>query len=330
MRVLIADKYEAEGVALLEEIGCAVTVQPTLEGDGMPAAFADIKPDILIVRSTKVPKAALEGAGELRLIIRAGAGYDNIDWKAAAELGIAVCNCPGMNAAAVAELAMGLLIACDRRIPQQTAELAGGHWFKKEFAKARGLKGRTLLVMGAGAIGFGVAKRAQAFDMHVMVLEPTLSVPWAKALGLELVAPDDLLDAVERADAISVHVPVNDKTRGMVGEDFFARMKPGAIIVNTSRGPIIDDAALLRAIETKGIRAGLDVYNDQPAGKDEQWKPPVAGNPNIVNTHHIGASTDQAQIAVAEEVARITKQYQATGRFEHCVNAETLKAPAHA
>ena len=332
MRVLIADKFETEGLELLEKLGCEVRLDPELEPPTLPAALAEHRGEVLIVRSTKVPRPVLESAGELRLIVRAGAGFDNIDWRAAGELGIAVCNCPGMNSTAVAELAMGLLIACDRRIPQQTAELKAGHWYKKEYSKARGLLGRTLLVIGRGAIGREVSRRAQAFGMHLLVFEPTLTPQWAREIGIELVAPtrEDLLDAAARADAVTIHVPLIDQTRGMCDAEFFGRMKPGAIIVNTSRGPIIDEPALLDAVKTKGIRAGLDVYCDQPAEKDCNWCPALAEHPNVITTHHVGASTDQAQIAVAEETARIVRVYRDAGTFENCVNAETLRAPAHA
>jgi len=332
MRVLIADKFEPEGIEWLGKLGCEVRLDPELGPETLPAALADHRAEVLIVRSTKVPRPVLESAGELRLIVRAGAGFDNIDWRAAGELGIGVCNCPGMNSSAVAELAMGLLIACDRRIPQQYAELKAGHWNKKEYSRSRGLLGRTLLIIGRGAIGRQVVRRARAFGMRLLIQEPTLTAQWAEEVGLELVGPthEDLLDAVAQADAVTIHVPLVDETRGMCDAEFFGRMRPGSIFVNTSRGPIVDEAALLDAVETKGIRAGLDVYNDQPSEKDCDWRPAIAEHPNVITTHHIGASTDQAQLAVADETVRIVRVYRDAGTFENCVNAGALRAPAHA
>lgn len=322
MKVLIADKFEAEGVAGLEGLGCEVIQSPDLEGESLADAVARAKPDALIVRSTKVGAAVIAAGESLRLIIRAGAGTDNIDSNAATERGIAVCNCPGMNADAVAELTMGLMIACDRRIVEQTNQLAGGRWNKKEFSKSRGLKGRHLLVVGTGAIGLGVVRRAKAFGMHVSVQSRSLTRKWATELGVGLVGSsrEDLLKALPDMDVVSMHVPLGDDTMDLCNADFFGAMKPGSIFLNTSRGGVVDESALLEAVEKRGIRAGVDVYNDQPSGKDEPWQCPLAGVPGVVTTHHCGASTDQAQIAVAEEVVRIIRVYQAHGTFENRVN----------
>lgn len=322
MNILIADKLETEAIKGLEALGCSVQTSPDLTPDTMPDALRKLEPDILIVRSTKVPASVLDSSTTLKGIIRAGAGVDNIDVASATRHGIAVCNCPGMNSSAVAELAMGLLIACDRRIPQQTTELKTGHWNKKEFSKSRGLLGRTLLVIGRGAIGREVVHRAKAFGLRILIEEPALTPQWAKEIGLELIGPtrEDLLDAVERADAITIHVPLLDETRGLCNAEFFGRMRRGTIFVNTSRGPIMDEAALLEAVKAKDIRVGLDVYNDQPSEKDCQWRPKIAEHPNVITTHHIGASTEQAQLAVAEEVVRIVKVFRESGRFENQVN----------
>lgn len=330
MRVLIADKFEDEGVRLLEQAGCEITSDPSLGPDTLASALAGV--EALVVRSTKVPRAVVEGADALRLIVRAGAGYDNIDCKAAGERGVAVCNCPGMNAAAVAELAMGLILACDRRVAEQTAVLKAGEWNKGGFAQARGLKGRTLLVIGTGAIGREVVRRARAFDMKLVIQSRSLTRDWARELGVTLTGPtrEDLLDAVAKADAVSVHLPLNEDTKGLCDATFFGRMKEGAIFVNTSRGGVVNEADLLDAMNEKDIRAGLDVYNDQPAEKKADWRPEVATHPNAVTTHHVGASTDQAQLAVAEETARIVRVFKETGQAEHCVNEEYLGEIAHA
>jgi len=322
MKVLIADKFEQAGVEAIEALGCEVTVDPELDPEGLPAVLAEHGPEILVVRSTKVPAGVIESASTLKGIIRAGAGYDNIDTDAAAERGIAVCNCPGMNADAVAELAMGLIIACDRRIPQQDRDLEAGRWNKGEYTKARGLKGRRLLVIGTGAIGLGVVRRAMAFGMAVVVQSRSLTTKWARELGVGVVGPsrDDLLEALPDVDVVSVHVPLNDDTRRLCNADFFGRMRPGGIFVNTSRGAVVDEGALSEAVRERGIKAALDVYNDQPSGKQAEWRPEIAVVENVITTHHIGASTDQAQLAVAEETARIIRVYTQAGLFENRVN----------
>lgn len=326
MKVLIADKFEDVGITGLEALGCTVKVDPSLEKGTLPAAIAEFEPEALIVRSTKVPAEVIKGAATLKLIVRAGAGTDNIDKSAAASKKIGVCNCPGMNAVAVAELAMGHMLSWDRRLPEQNAELKAGHWFKKEFSKARGLKGRTLGIVGVGHIGSALVQRAKAFDMEVVAwspVAPTMTDELAGEMGVRNggTTREDLLKMLPGCDAVSMHVALVDATRGMCDGEFFGAMKDGATFINTSRGGIVDDAALLAAIGAKGLRAGVDVYNKQPSGKDEQWTNDLTKNDNVHCTHHIGASTDQAQAAVAEETVRVVKVFKEQGTYENCVNA---------
>lgn len=323
MKVLIADKFEADGISGLEALGCRVTCEPDLSPETLPEALKRTEAEVLVVRSTKVPAAVIDGASTLKGVIRAGAGYDNIDFEAAKGKGIPVSNCPGMNAVAVAELTIGALIALDRRIPEQDQALRGGQWDKAGFAKARGLKGRTLLVVGTGAIGTEVIKRAKAFEMKIMAQSRSLGDDTARALGIEPIpyTREALIKALGQADAVSVHVASTPDTKNLCGPGFFASMKPGAYFVNTSRGDIVDETALREAIESKGIRAALDVYQDQPSSKNTEWRTPVADASGIAHfTHHCGASTDQAQLAVAEETVRIVKTAMESGRFIHCVN----------
>lgn len=327
MKVLIADKFEAAGVDGLKALGCEVQYEPNVTSGGgtekMAATIEASKPDVLVVRSAKVPAAAMEKASSLKLIVRAGSGVDNIDVGAASAKGIKVANCPGMNAVAVAELAMGLLIACDRRIPDQCAMLQGGQWNKKEFAKARGLKGMTLGVVGVGAIGQELIKRAVAFDMKVLIWSRSITAQHAKALNCEFGGTDTpaLLDLAKRSDAISVHLPLADSTKKLFGKAFFDAMKPGAYFINTSRGGIVDEAALREAVKAKGLRAGLDVYEGQPTEPQAAWTCETSKLPGVYTTHHSGASTDQAQFAVAMETVRIVEVYKDHGRVENCVNA---------
>ncbi len=334
MKVLIADKFEKSGIEGLKGLGCEVLSEPEAGAapGGIAAALQRAKPDVLIVRSTKVPAASFEGVvagvpGALRLIVRAGAGVDNIDVAAASAKKVRVCNCPGMNAVAVAELTMALLLACDRRVPDQTAAARAGQWNKKEFSRtgaggARGLRGSTLGVVGAGAIGRAVIRRAIAFDMRVIVWSRGITREHTRDLGAEWGGVDtpELHAMAGKCDAITVHLPAASDTNKLCGREFFAAMKPGAYFINTSRGSLVDEAALREAIASKGLRAGLDVFDNQPSTPQTDWANETAKLAGVYSTHHTGASTDQAQAAVAEETVRIVKVYKETGRAENCVN----------
>lgn len=322
MRVLIADKFEDAGVEALKASGCEVVVEPGLGPDTLPEALGRVRPEVLIVRSTKVPASVIAGQGSLKGIIRAGAGHDNIDSAAASARGVAVCNCPGMNAVAVAELAMGHIINCDRRLPAQDAELRGGHWNKKEYSKARGLKGLTLLLVGMGAIGREVAKRARAFEMDVVGWSRSLTPQSAEAMGVRFggSSPEDLRRALGEADVVSLHVAATGETKGMCDAGFFGAMRDGAYFINTARGTLVDEGALLEAISAKGLRVGTDVYQNQPGTPEESFQTPLAGSGSVCCSHHCGASTDQAQQAVADETVRIVAEYRKTGRFINVVN----------
>lgn len=327
MNVLIADKLEQSGIDGIKALGCKVTSDAAVAPEGIGAAVGSTGAQVLIVRGKKVPAAAIKESKGLKLIVRAGAGYDTIDVPAASAAGIAVCNCPGMNAVAVAELAMGLLLACDRRIPEETASLRAGMWNKKEFSKARGLKGTTLGVVGTGSIGRELIKRARAFDMKIIAWSRSLTAAAAKDLGAEFGGNDraGLLSMLARCDSVSLHVAGNDGTKKLADTQFFSAMKKGAYFINTTRGSVVDEAALRQAIQDKGIRAGLDVFENEPATPEGAWDCPTVKLPGVAATHHVGASTDQAQEAVAAETVRIVKVFKETGRFENCVNASALK-----
>lgn len=323
MRIIVADKAETQLLEGLASRGCEVVYDPDLGPETLGEAFEKTGAEALIVRSTKVPAGVIESAsGSLKIIIRAGSGFDNIDCDAAAAKGIAVCNTPGMNAVAVAELAMGHLISLDRRLPEQNAELKAGHWNKKKYSKAKGLRGRSLLVIGAGAIGREVITRAQAFGMKVSAFDVILTAEKARAMGVGYIdaTRPDLLAALPAFDAVTLHVPAVEGTKGMCDAEFFGAMKEGAYFVNTSRGAVVVEDALADAVRSGRIRAATDVYLNQPAEKDTDWTTPIAGLDNLYCSHHCGASTDQAQIAVAEEVVRMIGVFKTTGRAEHCVN----------
>jgi len=329
MKIVIADKAEKAMVDGLASLGCEVYQDASLDGETLAGCLADQAPAVLVVRSTKVPAGAIEsGAGSLKIIIRAGSGYDNIDCDTAASKDIAVCNTPGMNAVAVAELAMGHLISVDRRLPEQNSALKSGRWNKKQYSVAVGLKGRSLLVIGAGAIGREMTQRAAAFGMNIGVFDLHITAEQAAELGVDRIDPtrEALLAALPGFDAVSMHVPAVEATKGMCDSAFFAAMKYGAIFINTSRGAIVDEAALIAAAKAGKIRAGLDVYQNQPSAKETDWSPEIAGVQGVYCTHHCGASTDQAQAAVSEEVVRMVGMFMADGTIEHQVNKTACAA----
>jgi D-3-phosphoglycerate dehydrogenase len=325
MKILIADKFEQAGLDALDALGCEVTFSPDLTTDDLPGALGDTKPEVLIVRSTKVPADVLQAGPTLKVIIRAGAGYDTIDTDAAGRYGMAVCNCPGMNSAAVAELAMGFILAFDRRIPQQTQALREGKWAKKAWAKlGRGLKGRTLGLIGTGQIGRLVAKRALAFDMKVLYHD---IIPCDELDNLDGVQRTDMDDVLRSSDYVSLHVPSNEHTKHLINESNLKLMPPTAVLINTTRGAVVDQVALTQALKDGTIAgACLDVYENEPGAEDKAIDAEILNLPNFIGTHHVGASTEQAQLAVGEEAVRIVQVYKETGDAINCVNSDALAA----
>lgn len=324
MRVLVADKFEQSGIDALNAADCEVVYEPSLKDQALVDAVTAHAPEVLIVRSTKVPEEVL-AAGPLELVVRAGAGYNTIDVAAASRLGIYVSNCPGKNSVAVAELAFGLICALDRRIADNVADLRAGVWNKAEYGKARGLHGRTLGLIGLGGIGKEMIPRAKGFGMPVVAWSRSLTPEKAAALGVAPAASPEEVAAA--SDVVSVHVALNGDTRGLLGAAFFAAMKDGAFFINTSRGEIVDEDALTAAIRAKGLRAGLDVYAGEPAGGTGEFVTALASLPGVYGTHHIGASTDQAQEAIAAEAVRIVKVFKQTGNVANVVNL-AKKTPA--
>ena len=327
MKVLVADKFEKVGIDGLKDLGCTVVSEPDVKADALPALVRQIDPHILIVRSKKVNADTLRAGTALTLVIRAGAGIDTIDVAAASDLGVFVSNCPGKNSIAVAELVMGLLLACDRRIPDQVAELRQGKWNKAAHSKGRGLYGRTLGIVGLGQIGREVAVRARAFGMRVVAWSRSLTHEEADRLGIAYAQTP--LDVARDADAVTINVAANAETKHLVNAEFLAAMKPGAYLLNTSRGSVVDEAALQQAVRDKGIRAGLDVFQNEPAGGTGAFSNPVVQSPGVYGTHHVGASTDQAQVAIAHEVIRIVQAFQATGEVPNVVNRLAKSSATH-
>lgn len=316
LRVLVADRLSASALDALHALGAEVHVEPELSAADLPAAIG--RTEILVVRSTKVTRATIEAGRHLSLIVRAGAGVNTIDINAASEYGISVTNCPGKNTAAVAELAIGLIIAADRRIPAATADLKAGRWRKKEYGAARGLFGRTLGIVGFGSIGRAVAERAVGLGMVVCAWSRSLTDEQAKRAGVRRYAA--LTELATRSDVVTVHLAAGPETVGLIDAGFFAALPEGAIFVNTSRGEIVDEQALADAISGRGIRAALDVFADEPQGGDAPYEHPNLVRELCAATPHVGASTDQASEAVAAEVVRIVEEYLRSGKPINAVN----------
>jgi len=315
MKILIADKLSENAVDALEQFGAEVNLNPDLTADKLPEAINDS--EILIVRSTKVTDETIQAGSSLSLIIRAGAGVNTIDLKAASEKGVYVANCPGKNTDAVAELALGLLIAADRRIVNATNDLRLGKWKKKEYGTAAGLKSRTLGIIGVGSIGKALAKRAKGLEMDVVAWSRSLTKE--KAAELEIGFCSTPEEVAETADAISIHLASKPETRHFINGNFLAKMKKGAILINTSRGEVIDTNALKNAINEKNLRVGIDVFENEPAGGTAAFKDKELAE-IVTATPHIGASTNQAAEAIAAEAVRIVKTYAATGIPVNSVN----------
>jgi D-3-phosphoglycerate dehydrogenase len=317
MQVLIADKFEQSGRDGLQAIGCEISYQPDLKDEALVDAIRQLNPDVLVVRGTKVTEQML-AVGQLKLVVRAGAGYNTIDVGAASRRGIYVSNCPGKNSIAVAELAFALILALDRRIPDNVITLRRGEWNKKEFSKAAGLFGRTLGLIGVGKIGQEMIPRAHAFGMPVIAWSRSLTAERAEALGIEY--RSDPLAIARESDVISVHLALQPDTRNFIAAEFLAAMRPHAYLINTARGEVVDQAALIEAMRTRGLRVGLDVFANEPTAAVSEFSDPIREEANLYGTHHIGASTDQAQEAIAAESVRIVREFRETGKVPNVVN----------
>lgn len=331
MTILIADKFEQSGIDGLERLGCRVVTRPGLKDQALVAAVRETGASVLIVRSTQVSADVLD-AGQLSLIVRAGAGVNTIDVAGASARGIYVSNCPGKNAVAVAELAFALMLALDRRVADNSADLRAGRWNKKEYSKARGLYGRSLGLIGYGHIGQQVAQRAGAFGMPV--------VAWSRRFGTDPQARDEAAAAgvtivdtpdevMRRADVVSLHLALTKETRGFVGRPLLSQLPPGAMLINTARAEILDYQALTDAVRDRGLRVGLDVFANEPGGAEGTIDDPILTLPGVIGTHHIGASTDQAQEAIAAETVRIVRSFVETGQVPNVVNLARQTPATH-
>jgi len=327
MRVLFADPCHPRAVAKLHARGFECIEKPQVEADGLGPLLAAGEFDVLVVRSTLVTAEAIAASRSLSLIVRAGAGFNNIDVAAASARGIYVCNTPGRNAVAVAELTMGLMVALDRHVADAAADLRQGVWDKPRYGAARGLKSRSLGIVGLGRIGMAVAERAAGFGMRLhAVRRPGRDQQVLRRIEeLNVTLHDDLVEMAAVCDVLSLHLA---GTEQIVDASVLAAMPAGAILLNTARAGLVDNEALLAAMEAKGIRAGLDVFEEEPSGPTSGFASRLVRHPNVVATPHIGASTEQAQEAVASAIVKVVRAY-AGGRVANCVNLETERVGSH-
>lgn len=320
MRILVADRLPAHFEATMRAAGHECVLRPDLTEDTLPDAVDGA--DVLVVRSTRVTADVLARADSLRLVVRAGSGTNTIDCDAATSDGVLVANVPGRNSLAVAELALGLLLAVDRAIPDNTQALREGRWDKKRFSSTgRGLYGSRLGIVGLGNIGLAVAERAAGFGMSLLAQAKGSRTAEAARriddLGIELVP--DLVTLASEVDVLTLHVPLKAETRGMVGAEVLDALQPG-ILLNTSRAEVVDSEALLARLDAGVLSAGLDVFPDEPAAGSATWHSRLAAHPRVVGTHHIGASTEQAQEAVVAGVVEILTAFDA-GELLNVVNS---------
>ncbi len=316
MRILVADQFPKKQLESLRGLGLTVEYRPDLKTEELPEAARQAS--ILVVRSTEVDENVFAQASSLSLVVRAGAGVNTIDVRAASIRGVYVANCPGQNAVAVAELTWALILAVDRRIPDNVAALRQGRWNKKEFSQARGLEGRTIGVVGVGNIGKAVGQRALAFGMHVMAFSRSLTPAKARALGFEW--GESPLALARASDVLTVHLPASAETKGIISAQVLAAMPTGALFVNTARADVVDQVALLAEAKSGRVWVATDVFEKEPKTGEAEFRSELAQLPNVYGTHHIGASTDQAQHAIAQEAVRIVDTFLHEGVVPNCVN----------
>ena len=320
MKILFADGLSDTAVDRLRAGGDVCTLKPALTSEDLPEHVAGH--DVLVVRSTRVTAETIEAGRDLGLVVRAGAGTNTVDCARAAELGVFVCNVPGRNAIAVAELTLGLMFAIDRHIASATADVRAGQWNKKAYSKARGLHGATLGIIGMGAIGLEVAQRAAGCGLRVVTEDKPRSRAAAQRMSdIGVQTLPDRSAVLAASDIVSLHVPGGDGTAGMVDTAFLAAMKPDSILINTARGEVVDEGALIAALDSTDMRAGIDVFADEPESSAGTVDSALARHRKVIATHHIGASTRQAQEAVAEGAVEVIEEYR-TGSVVNCVNLE--------
>ncbi|MFO7179667.1 MAG: phosphoglycerate dehydrogenase [Pseudomonadota bacterium] len=316
MRVLVADRLNEESLDEMRALGVEVRYDPELRAEALPEALEDV--NVLVVRGTEVSAEAVHAGNALNLIIRAGAGVSNIDVAAASERGIYVANCPGKNAEAVAELTFALIGCLDRRIPDAVASLRAGRWEKDEYARATGLAGRRIGILGLGHVGRAVLRLARAYGLVPFATSRSLTAAKAAELGVRRIeTPEELAREV---DVFTVHLELVERTRGIVSRRVLEALPDGAIFVNTARPELVDYDALTELVPKKRLRVGLDVFPNEPPGRSGTYEHPLFRSGLVYGTPHIGASTDEAQTAIAAECVRILRSFVTKGEVPNVVN----------
>lgn len=332
-RVLLCDPLAKPAADALRTFGCTVLNNPELNEETLERAVRDTDPDVLVTNTTPVSAETIAGSPRLSMIVVAGTSTDHVDIAAASRRGVFVANCPGRNATAVAELAWALILACDRRVPDQVQDLRAGRWNHRQYAAAQGLHGRTLGIVGLGQVGQEVARIGRAFGMEVLAWSRNLTEERAIECGVGYCA--NLVNLAKLSEVVSVSAGGGEDSEALIGEKFLASLKQGAILVNTSRAEVIDQRALLTAVRERGLRFGSDVFVGEPESADGSFEDALIHEPGVYGTHHVGALTEQAQRAVAEEVVRIVRAWAERGHVPNCVNravatpATTMLAVRH-
>jgi len=318
MKIFIADDVNEDKLKPLTDAGFDVVKKTKLEGEALAAELSNAA-GVIVRSATKITAELMDAAPELKVIGRAGVGVDNIDVKAATARGIVVMNAPDGNTITTAEHTIALLVSMARNVPQAHAKLQNGEWDKKSFVGVE-LNGKTLGVIGLGRIGKHVVQVARGLGMTIVAYDPFIASDMAAELGITLGSLDEVFAA---ADFLTIHTPVTDETRGIIGREAFGKMKTGVRIVNCARGGLVDETALLEFIDNGTVAAAaLDVFATEPLPADS----PLLGRPNIITTPHLGASTTEAQQGVALTVAEQMRDYLTKGELRGAVNAPSMAA----
>ncbi len=320
-RVLVIDQFGQHGMDGLRAAGCDAIFNQLLTSSTLELAVRDLAPDILVTRSTHVTEAVLNANERLGLVVCTGPSTDHVDIDAASKRGIFIAHCPGRSAMAVAELAWALILGCDRQLPDQVIAMRAGQWNQDRIADAAGLAGRTLGIVGLGQVGQEIARRGSAFGMHVVAWSRSITEERCDALGIDYCA--NLVNLAKLSDVVSVSVSANEETAGLLGEKFFNALRPGATIINTSLGRVVDQKALLNAVRTKGIRAGLDLHEYAESTESKASILELVQQAGVYGSMQSGAMTTQAREAVDHEVVRIIRQWLDHGTVSGCVNRAT-------
>jgi D-3-phosphoglycerate dehydrogenase len=324
MTVFVADKLPQKAIDELEQLGVDVNFNPSAKASDLDKGLDDT--DILIVRSTVVSESCISNSSRLMLIIRAGAGVNTIDIEAASNSGIYVANCPGQNSIAVAELTMGLILSLDRFIADNVIDFRNGTWNKTEYSKADGIFGKTLGVVGVGQIGREVIKRAKSFGLNVTAWSRSLTPEIAEEM--EINYADSVEEIAKQSDILTVHLAMTPDTKGIISKEVLSSLKDGAFFINTARAGVVDEDALFEELKSGRIKAGLDVFSDEPEYKQGDIDSRFRKLNNVYISHHIGASTKQAQLSVASAAVDIVRGYLREGKVKNWLNrCEQTEAP---